>query len=138
VVRRAENGAGLRDALHLERARDAEVGHLRPPVAVQDHVLRLDVAMHETLLVREAEPARDLDRDLERMLHRQPALLVEDLRERATLDELEDDELPALVLAAVEDRDDVRVRERRDRARLAPEAPDVLLVLGEVPVEDLQ
>ncbi len=49
VVGRTEHRAGLRQtALHVERARDAEVGHLGLAVAVQKHVLRLDVAMHET------------------------------------------------------------------------------------------
>src|SRR5438105_13639735 len=53
---------------------------------------------------------------------RQPALFVEDLLERSPLDELEDDELAALVLAPVEDGDDVRGRERRARRRLAAKA----------------
>ena len=42
-----------------------------------------------------------------------------------------------LVLAAVDDGDDVRVRELRDRARLVAEALDVLVVPGEALVEDL-
>src|SRR5439155_10239339 len=105
---------------------------------VQDDVLRLHVAVDEALLVREGEPARDLDRDLERAPDGQPSLLVDDLLERPALDELEDDELAALVLAPVEDGDDVRVRERRDRPRLAAEALDVLVVVGEVWVQDLE
>ena len=51
---------------------------------------------------------------------------------------LEDDELPPVVLAAVDDGDDVRVRELRDRAGLAPEALDVLLVVAVLRVQDLE
>ena len=42
------------------------------------------------------------------------------------------------MLAAVDHRDDVRVRELRDRARLAAEALDVLVVVAVVLVQDLQ
>ena len=42
----------------------------------------------------------------------------------AAVDELADDERPPVGLAAVDDRDDARVREQRERARLALEAVD--------------
>ena len=42
------------------------------------------------------------------------------------------------VLAAVDDRDDVRMRERHARSCLAAEALDVVVVAGELQVEDLQ
>jgi len=42
------------------------------------------------------------------------------------------------VLAAIDHRDDVRMRQGRDCSRLAPEALDVLLVVGVVLVEHLQ
>ena len=41
-------------------------------------------------------------------------------------------------LAAIDHRDDVRMRELRDDARLAPEPLDVLVVLEVALVEDLQ
>ena len=43
----------------------------------------------------------------------------------------------AVVLAEVDDRHHVRVRELRHRARLAPEALELVLVLGELGVHDL-
>ena len=43
-----------------------------------------------------------------------------------------------VVLAAVDDRDDVRMRELRDGARLAAEALDVVLVAAVLVVQDLQ
>ena len=54
------------------------------------------------------------------------------------MDVLEDDELTPVVLAAVDDGDDVRVRERRDGARLAPEPLDVVVVGAVLLVEDLE
>src|SRR5581483_10135124 len=54
------------------------------------------------------------------------------------VDVLEDDELAAVVRAAVDHRDDVRVRERRDRACLTTEPLDVLAVRSVVLVQDLQ
>ena len=67
---------GLRHAvLDVERARDPEVGHLRAAVAVQQHVLRLHVAVDEPVLVRERERrARSAMRELERLSHRQRPL----------------------------------------------------------------
>ena len=71
-------------------------------VAVQQHVLRLDVAVHEPVRVRERERGGDLDAELERALDRQRPLAVDELLEVVAVDVLEDDELPALVLAAVD------------------------------------
>ena len=107
-------------------------------VAVQQDVLRLHVAMDEALLVRERETARDLHRQLERRRHRRGPTALDQRLQVLAVDVLEDDELAAVVLAAVDHRDDVRVRERGDGPRLAPEALDVVLVLRVLLVEDLQ
>jgi len=82
-------------------------------------------------VVGERERATDHDPELERSTDRQPPLLLDELLQVLALDVLEDDELPAVSLAAVDDRDDVRMRELRRRPRLAPEALDVV-VLGRV------
>src|SRR5207253_3127640 len=68
----AEDGAGLCDG-RLGGASDAEVGDLHGPVAAHDQVLRLDVAVDETGLVRVREPPRRLGRQLPRLVRRQPA-----------------------------------------------------------------
>ena len=67
----------------------------------------------------------DLDRDRHGLGDRQAADALDALLERLALDVLEDDEGDAVVLAAVEHADDVRVAQARDRARLAAEALDV-------------
>ena len=45
VLARAEHGARDRHALDVDRARDAEVGHLGLAVLVEEHVLGFDVAV---------------------------------------------------------------------------------------------
>ena len=63
VLARPQHRPRLRQpALDVERAGDPEVGHLRESVARQQDVLRLDVTVHETVLVREREGAADLER----------------------------------------------------------------------------
>ena len=132
---RARGGLAL---LRLERAGDPEVGHLRFALAVQQHVLGLDVAVDEALLVGEREPAGDLDRELERALHRQGADTADELLQILAGDELEDDERQAVMVSTVDHGDDVLVREAGDELRLAPEPVDDVL-LGQQPlVEDLQ
>ena len=76
----------------LELARDAEVGDLGPPVGVDQHVLGLDVAVHEPPRVGRAEPSADLDRVGGRLVERQPAAVAVDPRlQRLAVDVLEDD-----------------------------------------------
>ncbi len=64
-------------------------------------------------------------------------LLAHDRLQRAAGDVLHRDVVGAVPLAAVEDADDVRVRQRGGARGLAPEALDELLVFGEVVVQDL-
>ena len=71
------------------------------------------------------------------VLGQRPLALDERLQVLAG-DVLEDDVLPAVLLAAVDHGDDVRVRELRDRARLAAETLDVVGVGGELLVQHLQ
>src|SRR6185295_6959432 len=98
----------------------------------------LHVAVDKPLRVRERERPADLEAELEHPAHRQRAAAFDELLQVVALDELEDDELLPVLLAAIDHRDDVRMRELRDRARLAPEALDVLLVLAVLFMEDLQ
>ena len=84
---------------------------------------------------------RSADEDLPRVVDRDPerrrAARDEQLLERPPLEVLHRDVVGALGLAAVVDRDDVRVREAGGVLRLAPEALDELLVARVPVVEDL-
>ena len=87
--------------------------------------------------VRGAERAGDLDRVGQRLVDRQPAEPPDAVLERLALDVLEDDVRPVLVLAGVDHADDVRMRELRDRARLAPEALELVGIGRHLAVQEL-
>ena len=126
VVGGAEHPAGRGHPLLLERAGDAEVGHLRAPVGVDQDVLRLDVAVDEPAGMGAVEAAPDLDRVGDRLVDRQRPLPWIRSLQRAALDVLEDDVGAAVVLARVDDPDEVGMREPRRRPGLAAEALELV------------
>ena len=65
VLRRAHDRARL-GHVRGAGAGDAEVGDLDAALVVDEHVLRLEVAVHDTALVREARGAQDLQDDVDR------------------------------------------------------------------------
>ena len=137
VVGRAEHAAVGGQPVVAQRAGDPEVGHLGRALGVQQHVLGLDVAMHDLVRVRGPERAGDLDRVRQRLVDRQPAHPPDPVLERLALDVLEDDVGPVLVLAGVDHADDVGMRELGDRPRLAPEALQLVGVGRHLPVQEL-
>ena len=137
VVGRAEHAAGGRKPVRLERARDAEVGDLGAPVHVDQHVLRLHVPVHQPVRMGALERATDLDRVRHGLGQRQAPEAPDALLERLALDVLEDDVGGAVVLAGVDHGDHMRVVELRHGARLAPEALELVGILGDVPVHQL-
>src|SRR5712691_8380451 len=94
--------------------------------------------MHDPVLVRERECLRDRNRELDCTAGWQGTRALDQLLEVLAVDVLEDDVLPAIVLAAVDHRDDVGMRELRNRAGFAPESLDVLLVLAVLRMENLE
>ena len=137
VVRRPQHAPVRRQPVLVQRARDAEVGDLGRALLVHEHVLRLDVAVHDAAGVGGAEGPRDLDRVGDRLVDRQPAHAPDAALERLPLDVLEDDVGPAVLLARVDHPDDVRVAELGDGARLAPEALELVGVRGDLAVHQL-
>ena len=137
VLGRADDRADL-GHLRVAGVRDAEIGDLDAPVVADEHVVRLDVAVHHAVLVRVAQAGEHLHRDRDRALRRQRPLGLDDLLERAALQVLHRDVGPAVGLAAVVDGDDVGVVEARRGLRLAPEALDELAVLGIALRHDLE
>ena len=138
VLARAEHGSrcGQR-VVGVERAGDAEVGHLRGAVAVEKDVVRLHVAVDDVQAVRERKRTRDLGRQIERPVDGQGARARERRLQVFARDVLEDDELATLPFTPVDHRDDVRVSETRDRAGLAAKPLYVLGIARVVLVQDL-
>jgi hypothetical protein len=136
VLRGADDRALLG---HLARARagDAEVGDLDDALGVDDDVVRLDVAVHDAVAVRVAERGEDLPRVRDRHRDGTEPPGPDELLQRPAFDVLHDDEVRAVRRAAVEDGDDVRMRETGGMRRLAPEALDELLVVRVAVVQDL-
>ena len=116
----------------------SEVGDLGVALVVDDHVVRLEVAVDDSVAVGEPGRLEDLDAQVDRAVLVERRLGGDDLLERAPREVLHRDVVGAVVLAAVEDAHDVRVLEPGRRTRLAPEALDELLVLREPAVEHLE
>ena len=92
---------------------------------VEEDVRRLQVAVHEPALVRMCEAGRHLGRDAQRLAVGQPLSVAKAVLERAVRQVLEHHVRPAVGLAVVVERADVRMRERCDRASLTLEAGPV-------------
>ena len=93
--------------------------------------------MDDSGLVRPREPVGDLDGELEEPLHGERAG-GEQLAERLALDELHRDVGQRARGADLIDRDDVRMVERRHRARFLLESPDAIRLGGQRLGQDLQ
>ena len=137
VARRAERSTGNRiaegAALALE-SRQAKIEDSERAPAVDDQILRFEVAVEDSTGVSSGEAASELEPEGDSSRPRQLASL-EDAAKRLALDQLRDDEVDAIVGADVVDRHHVRVlglqrrrvpplrgdgrdlRSRRDRAR---------------------
>ena len=129
--------------------RDAEVHDLRRPVVRHEEVVRRHVAVDEIellailalQLVGSVQALGGVGDDAARNLggHRRAELLgaAHDLAERLAVQVLHGDPEAVGLLAEVEDRRDVRVRDARRDARLVEEHLDEALVLDEVGVDAL-
>ena len=120
VVGRAHHGPGVgQAALAFDRGQ-AEVGHAHAPLGVDQHVLGLDVAVHDPALVRVGQRARHVAHQLHL------AALVELARDLAQgagpLHQLVDDERRLLQHAHRVHAQDPRVLERGRDLALAAEA----------------
>ena len=102
------------------------------PVGRDAHVRRFEIAVDDAALVRRLEAARDLQRDLDRVIDRHGAAR-EPLREVLALDELHHQRA---LFHAVDVRD-VLVIERGEGLRLAAEAGQPIGIGGEELRQDL-
>ena len=121
-------GLGLARALGPDGAREAEVDDAHASVVADEHILRLEVAVHEAAVMGGGETLGRLREHVEDLA--QAALRRgQPLAQAPAVDELHGDEDVVADLADVVDRDHVRVRQLGHRLRLAHEP---LLRLGAV------
>lgn len=141
VLRCAHDHAGLghRRLRAVQGARDAEVHHLHRTGVRDDHVRRLDVAVHDAVLVRVGERLQDTRHDDQRLLGPGGLGVDQQVADRAALDELHHDvrhdRVADDVLARVVHGDDGVVVESGHRLRLTREAGLGHQVLGQVGAE---
>ncbi len=128
--------------LGVDRAGEAEVGDLDPAgpgvrIRGEQDVLRLHVAVDHPGAVRRGERGEHRLEHAERLagLHRR--LLADQVAQREAGDELHDEEQGAVVVALVEDRDDVGVGEASRVSRLSLEPRDEVGVVAEPGVHHL-
>ena len=90
--------------------------------AHQHDVARLQIAMDDAGAVRAVERVADLDGDRQRVVDRKPRRPAQPVGERLAFEILHDEVVELAVAADVVDRADVRMVQRRDRARFLLEA----------------
>ncbi len=127
---------GGRSTRRIHRLGEAEVEDFDLSVDGGLDVLRLEVAVDDSLVVRLFQRLGDLSGDGEALLERQGSR-GEPFGQRRSLDELHDEGADAARLFEAEDGGDVRVVQLGQQLRLALEAGEALLVLGEGGGEDL-
>jgi hypothetical protein len=118
----AERGPGHRHLRLGDGPGDAEVDDLHPPIAPDQDIAGLDVAVDDAPGVTRGERAADAGRDAGRLGRRQGAVPAQDRRQVLAVHVLHHDERPRRVLAVVVHGDDVRVAQRGGVLRLLAEA----------------
>ncbi len=143
VLRRSHDHAGLghRRLRAVQRTGDAEVHHLDRAGVRDDHVGRLDVPVHDPVLVRVGQRLQHPGDDDQRLLRRRGLRVEQQVADGAALDELHDDVRDGLtghgVLAGVVHRHHRMVVEAGDRLRLTREPGLGDRVLGKIGAQQL-
>ena len=106
-----------------EHLRDAEVRDLRLPSAVQEHVVRLQVAVQVAEAVGVRDSREDLREDRDRVARLDRSGRAQELVHRARVHELHDEVVELVLEEVVLEPDDVRMVERLQRVDLEEEAP---------------
>ena len=125
----------------LQVLRDPEVDQvdaLLQAVAADQGIARLDVPMHESVLVRRVERSSELGDDVDGAVGVQSALGAQEPPEVRALDVAHGDVEQAIDLARVVDRDDARMLGRRRQSRLTQEARTEPSVVAYIAGEQLE
>ena len=128
VARRAEDQP-LGTPGRRDEVRDAEIRHLDRAVAPQQHVGRLDVAVHDVVRMSRREAAGDGRAQRPGLLRTQPAAAQQQMLEARPLHVLQGQKRAGGRILHVEDGDHVGVAGARRRDRLAHQLGDELLAL---------
>ena len=137
VVEGADDVAGLRQDSSRRALRQAEVREEGASGGVDQDVARLDVPVHEPLLVERVEPGRDLRHDPEYARERERAP-VEQVREAHSLHVARGEVRMPVLLPRIDNRDEVRMRQTPCDPALPCEAPPVRVVARELATQDLE
>jgi len=107
----------------LEQLRQAEVGQYQGLVLLEQHVGGLHIAVHDSLRVRVVEAGGDAAQESQcRAPRKKP--VAQSAGEVSPWDVLNDHVRRPLVLAEIEDVEDVRMSHPRNRLRFVPESRD--------------
>ena len=128
---------GGRAGGRIQRLGQTEVEDLDRAVGAARDVGRLQVAVHDALLVRGFERAANLAGHQDCFSDRQWTL-GDPVLERESVDQFEDQHRVALVLLQAVDRGDVGMTQRREELRLAPESFEAMRIGREALGQDLE
>jgi hypothetical protein len=131
VVRRTHRHARAGELGVASAAGDAEIGDHAAAGVIEEHVVRLDVAVHDALAVRIAQRARRLGKNPAGLGGGQRPVLEQPVGQRLAAQELHCKICDLASLADAVDRDDVRMLEPRRDPRFAHEPLDERVVEGE-------
>jgi hypothetical protein len=110
----------------------SEIQDLDDAVRAEHDVIRLNVAMNDTRLMRRAQRRSHLDGDVERRLEFHFSRPHHALAQGLTFDELCSYEVARVHLSDLVNRDDVRVVQSRGCASFLLEAAHALVIPGDV------
>ena len=122
---RGERARCRRQRLILRQLRQSEVENLHAVLPGDEHILGLEIAMRDPLVVRRREPVRDRKRQLNRLADRDRAC-IQAFPKRLALEQFRHDERRIGIGADVVHGQDVRVVQRRGRAGFLLESMEAI------------
>lgn len=129
--------AGLGEAHVTEAFGNTKVGHLHKATLVNKDVLRLNVPVYQTVLVRVVERCSDLPEDVDGFIEREGSSFQDQSFERRAGHVFHDDVARAIIPADVVDADNVGMAESCRGLGFTLEPAEEARVGSELPAENL-